>query len=160
MGEDWCTIREATENDLFELELCCKEALDLLPNFKEDFSQDKFIVYLALVDNRVAGAVVGFADPIGTSKNLKPTAQIAAIFVNSSFRNQGIGKTLIEHFLGRMQERHFVTVRVEIYKTYSSGLKFFEAAGFKEIQAKRGKKILQYSIWDDFGIIDESLVEE
>jgi ribosomal protein S18 acetylase RimI-like enzyme len=140
--------------------MCCQELIDLIPNLKDEFIQDRLMLDLALLDNKIAGAVVGYADPIGTSKNLNPTAQIAAIFVSPSFRKQGVASALIKHILQRMQELHFVTVLVELYKTNSTGLKFFDAVGFKEIKEKRGKKILQYSIWDDFGIIDEPIVDD
>lgn len=79
MSNNLCEIREATERDLFELEMCCKDYLDLIPNFEKAFSQKKIFVFLALIEANIVGALAAFVDPINTSKNLRPIVQMVFV---------------------------------------------------------------------------------
>ena len=145
---------------MFALELCCKKFLDLIPDFKTKFKKNELQVYLVFQQNELGGSIVSFIDPISSSKNFKPISQIIFIFVNPTFRGKGLGKALLKYYIEKMREQNIAVVRIELFKTNSAGLKFFEKMGFKELAEKKGKKILQFSIWDDFGIVDDSLIEE
>ncbi len=160
LNENPCEIREAKGADLFALELCCKEFLDLIPDFARRFQKKELMVFLIFQQGELGGSIVSFIDPISTSKNFKPISQIIFIFVNPTFRGRGLGKALLKDYIERMREQNIAAVRIELFKTNSAGIKFFEKAGFKLVLEKQGRKILQFSIWDDFGIVDESLIEE
>lgn len=160
MDDNLCDIREAKTEDLFALELCCKDYLDLIPDFNNKFQNKEFKVFLIFQQNELGGSLVAFIDPISTSKNFKTIAQIIFIFINPTFRGKGLGKALLNYYIERMREQNIAAVRIELFKTNSGGIKFFEKAGFRHISEKHGRKILQFSIWDDFGIVDESLIEE
>ena len=160
MSNSLLEIREATESDLVELEICCQDYLDLIPNFREDFCQKKNFVFLALLEAEIVGALAAFIDPINTSKNLRPIVQMVFLFVNPPFRNQRVGNSLIIHFLREMQSRNFAAVRIELFKINSSGMRFLQDSGFRDIFEKRGRKVMQISLWDNYGIIDENITEE
>ncbi len=160
MDEDACEVREAKVEDLFALEMCCKEFLDLIPDFTSRFHKKELIVFLVFQHNELGGSIVSFIDPISTSKNFKTISQIIFIFINPTFRGNGLGKALLNYYIERMRVQNIAAARIELFKTNSAGIKFFEKAGFKQVSERQGKKILQFSIWDDFGIVDESLIEE
>ncbi len=160
MDEDTCETREAKAEDLFALEMCCKPFLDLIPDFTNKFQKKELLVFLVFQQNELGGSIVSFIDPISSSKNFKTISQIIFIFINPTFRGKGLGKALLNYYIERMREQNIAAVRIELFKTNSAGIKFFERAGFKQVSEKKGKKILQFSIWDDFGIVDESLIEE
>ncbi len=160
MDEKLCEIRQAKAEDLFMLEMCCKEYIDLIPDFNNKFQNKELQVFLIFHQNDMGGSLVAFRDPISTSKNFKTIAQIIFIFINPTFRGKGLGKALLNYYIDRMREQNIAAIRIELFKTNSAGIKFFEKAGFKQVLEKQGRKILQFSIWDDFGIVDESLIEE
>ncbi len=160
MDEKLCDIREAKPEDLFTLEMCCKEYIDLIPDFNKKFQNKELKVFLIFQQSEMGGSLVAIMDPISTSKNFKTIAQIIFIFINPTFRGKGLGKALLNYYIDRMREQNIAAVRIELFKANSAGIRFFEKAGFKQVMEKAGRKILQYSIWDDFGIVDESLIEE
>lgn len=160
MDEEICKIREAKPEDLFALELCCKEVLDLIPDFNELFQKKKLVVFLVFHQNEMGGSIVSFIDPISTSKNFKPIARIISIFVNPSFRRKGLGKALLHYYIERMKDQNIAAVCIELHKIKSAGIKFFEDFGFKQVSEELGRKIFQFSIWDDFGIVDDTLIDE
>ncbi|MFO8019483.1 MAG: GNAT family N-acetyltransferase [Promethearchaeia archaeon] len=147
-------FKQATPNNLYDIRLCGKEFLDFIKDFKEKFLDGKISVLTAHYKNTLVGILVteDKSSKVNSIERILPMMCIHLIYVNKSFRNQGIATSLLEYFVKNQKEVGTASVFAKIPKKYRKGIEFFLKNDFYIIKRKRNKIILKRKLWNDFGL--------
>ena len=94
-------IRIAETKDFFDLNLCAKEFIDFIDDFKKNFLDKKFFVLTAYYDKVLAGILVAEdkSHKVDSFKKIIPSKYIHLIYVNPRYRKTQLGRMLLETFL-------------------------------------------------------------
>jgi len=153
-------IKVAEPSDYFFIELCAKECIDLIKNFKKKFKNNDFFILTAYYENNVAGVLVSEKNNVVKSiKDILPAMQIHFVYVNPAFRGKRIGYNLLNEFVNIQKKKNIALIFVELFKNNKKGMKFFEKFGFQEIKITAAKIILTKNIWDDLGISSQEFFD-
>ena len=116
-------IRRIKESDIpFINEIVKNYDKDFMHHYTLDMylDSDVYLMYLYEEDNHIKGFII--------CNHLYEKMEILLLFVKDEFRNQGIGKKLVEH-LYNISEIITLEVSVENYPA----LHLYEKLGFKEV---------------------------
>lgn len=135
----------------------------LIPDFRERFLKNEFVVFLAVKHGIVVGAAVGTESPeprTVTSPTLLPAFQIVFLNVSTPFRGHGVGKALFTELLAYLRARHYGMVTMALFQSYASGFLFFEKLGFQKRAVHRGLVELELPLWDSYGVLEDEPIDE
>lgn len=151
---DKIIIRKPTNKDtkhintLFK-ELICYERMfssNIVENISIDgeydqiFADEKSIILLAEVDNKVIGFIYGYEKELDEVFIFKE-AFIEAIYVQDKYRQQGIGKKLMLEFETWCKKRSIKYVDIEVMSNNKNSLKMYEKIGYNLIKKGLRKEI-------------------
>ena len=152
-------IREAVDADLVDLEICCRDPVRLIPNFKELFVDHHHVVtFVALWDRLLVGAVSGTLDQ-SQNHGFLPAFKLFFLHVAPNFRHRGIGTALFEHMRGFLRKKKIGAVSFSLFQN-DKGIPFLEALGFQRRKIERGLIHFELELWESFGVVDEESPEE
>lgn len=159
-------IKIAEKETFLDLNLCAKEFIDLLDNFKKNFLNKQYFVLTAYYKKVLAGVLIAKdeSQKIDSLERIVPTMSLHLLFVNSLYRNKGIGTKLMNTFLMILKNRGFASVNIKIPKHYKRGVDFFLNNEFLNNQFSQERItdnyiILEMHLWTDFGIKNCILTE-
>ncbi len=159
-GSSEIIIKEANQNDYFLLELCAKEFIELIKNFKKKFENNDFFVLIGYLNENIAGVLVSERNNIvRTIENIVPTTQIHFLYVNPAFRGKKIGTTLLNEFIKIQKKNNIALIFIELYKNNKKEIEFFETFGFRREKIDAAKIYLNLRLWDDLGISSDDFFE-
>ena len=145
-------IRSFIKEDLPEVMNLCREVrqhhIDLLEGYfteqNDEYEQIGFLeslenektTALVAIDN---GKVIGYL--LAEFKELphlirSKTAYVANFGVSAAFRNNGIGKQLMNAFLDICKENNIEEIRLGVYNKNTSAYAFYENFGFHPLEQK------------------------
>ncbi|MCK9368566.1 GNAT family N-acetyltransferase [Candidatus Dojkabacteria bacterium] len=100
------------------------------------------IVLKAIVDGKVVGYLCGGWLRKYPFRKEKLFAELENMYVEEEFRNNGIGKQLVEEFEKWCKTKGVETITVECVYENEKALKFYNTKGFKNHSVKLEKRIL------------------
>ncbi len=153
-------IKIADKEDLFDLRLCAKEFLDFIEDFKNKFLNKIYIVLTACYDKILAGILVSEdkSHKIDSLEKIVPVVYLHLLFVNSKFRNNSIGRNILDYFLSLQKQRGIAAIYVKLPQKYKKGIKFFQKNDFDIVSKDGNKIILELNLWNDYGIRNCNLI--
>lgn len=107
-------------------------------SFSDPWSEENFLVELDLpfswvwtakINNRLTGYCCCW--------EIEEELQIANLAVYPEFRNQGIGKKILQEILNRACQRKIKKVTLEVRESNQFGLKLYQAFGFAEVGRRK-----------------------
>ena len=131
------SIRQVQANDIFPVIALAFETLPerynpaIFNQFYESFPEG----FLAAFQNNT---LIGFLIGIKTTPN---TARILMLSIQEKNRKQGIGSTLLNHFLREMTNLNVTSVELEVRTTNKAAIEFYKKQGF--IQEERLNQFYQ-----------------
>ncbi|TFF98635.1 MAG: N-acetyltransferase [Promethearchaeota archaeon] len=159
-------IKFANKETFLDLNLCAKEFIDLLDNFKYNFLNKKYFVLTAYYDGVLAGLLVASdkSKKVDSLERMVPTMSLHLLFVNPIYRNKGIGIKLMNTFLMILKNRDFASIYIKLPKHYKKGINFFLNnrflnRHFSQVEKTDNHIILEMNLWTDFGIKNCNLTE-
>jgi len=79
--------------------------------------------------------IIGFLIGIKTTPNI---GRILMLAVTNSYRKQGIGSSLLTHFINEMKQQNVTSVELEVRTSNKKALRFYQARGFQLQEMLRG----------------------
>jgi GNAT superfamily N-acetyltransferase len=155
-------IQVAKNEDLFDLNLCAKEFIDLIDNFTKKFLNKKLFILTAYYENILVGILVAEdkSHKVDSLEKLLPKIYIHFLYVNPFYRNKNIGKEMLDKFLDIQKEKGTASIYIKLPQKYKSGIKFFLKNNFRQVHKEGTKIVLELNLWNDYGIRDYQIVEE
>jgi GNAT superfamily N-acetyltransferase len=155
-------IQVSKNEDLFDLNLCAKEFIDLIDNFKTKFLNKRFFILTAYYNNILVGLLVAEdkSHIVDSLEKILPIINIHMLYVNPSYRKKNIGKELLDTFLNIQKGKGTASIHIKLPQKYKSGIAFFLKNNFRQIHKDGSKVILEINLWNDYGIRDYQIVEE
>lgn len=125
-------------------------------SFSDPWSKDNFWVELDLAFSWIWAAkldeqLVGYC----CCWEIEEELQIANLAVHQNFRNQGLGKKILQEILNRACQRKVKKVTLEVRESNQFGLKLYYAFGFMEI----GRRKRYYQKPTEDGLILAKILE-
>lgn len=100
--------------------------------FKERFESDQSLIFIAEVEEKAIGYILGFIDTYPyRSKN--PICEIENMYVEETFRRQGIGKRLIAMLRREAKKRKVKLLRIGTIAQNESAIYFYRSEGFHDV---------------------------
>ncbi|MBD3229951.1 MAG: GNAT family N-acetyltransferase [Candidatus Lokiarchaeota archaeon] len=159
-------INIAKNENFFDLNLCAKEFIDLIDNFKSKFLNKKYFVLVAYYGKILAGLLVAEdkSQKVNSLENIVPNIWLHLLYVNPNYRNNSIGKRLVNTFLMLSKKKGYAAIYIKLPNKYKKGITFFlnnEFLGFKFRQRGKmhNKIILELHLWNDYGIRDCQIIK-
>lgn len=162
-------IKHAENENLLDIELCAKEFIDFIDNFKKNFLEGRFFILTAYYDFILAGVLIAEKKvrEIDSLEKIIPSIQLHLLskrfyllFVNSKFRNNQIGTKLLESFINIQKQNDIASIYIELPQKYKIGINFLQKKSFQRIGKKQNNVILELKLWNDYGIIDSQVIED
>ena len=144
------TIKNMQPEDVDEVVAIEKQS------FSDPWSKENFLaeldlpfswVWVAKVDEELVGYCCCW--------EIEEELQIANLAVHPEFRNQGLGKKILQEILNRACQRKVKKVTLEVRESNQFGLKLYQAFGFTEVG--RRKKYYRKPVED--GLILAKILE-
>jgi ribosomal protein S18 acetylase RimI-like enzyme len=162
MESDKIVIKPAISENLFDIEICAKEFIDLIENFKENFLNGDFLVLNAYYDSILAGVLVAERNirQIDSLEKIIPNLNLKLIYINKKFRNNHIGKKLLDSFIKIQKQNEIASIFIELPQKYQKGINFLKKHNFQQVEKIQNNIILELNLWNDYGIVDCQTIEE
>lgn len=93
----------------------------------DDVARDPAGAFVAEIDGKVVGFITTWLDREGGF------GMIPNLAIDSDYRNQGIGRQLIEHALDHFRRSGMTHARIETLVQNSRGQHLYESCGFREV---------------------------
>lgn len=125
-------------------------------SFSDPWSEENFLVELDLPFSwvwvaKIKNELIGYC----CCWEIEGELQIANLAVHPEFRNQGIGKKILQEILNRACQRKVKKVTLEVRESNQFGLKLYYAFGFAEI----GRRKRYYQKPTEDGLILAKILE-
>ena len=155
-------IKLAEPGIFLEIELCAKEFIDFIDDFKQNFLNGNFFVLTAYYNSIMAGVLVAEnkIEQIYSLEKIVPSICLHLIYVNKKFRNKQIGKNLLDFFINLQKQYGIASIYIEIPQRYRKGIFYLQKNNFHQVDKIQNNIILELNLWNDFGIIDSHIIEE
>ena len=155
-------IRLSDNENLLDIELCAEEFIDFIENFKENFLNGKFFILTANYESVLAGVLIAEkkVKEIDSLEKIIPSIQFHLLYVNKKFRNNQIGKKLLDSFINIQKKNGIASIYIELPQKYKRGINFLQKRSFQRINKIQNNIILELKLWNDYGIIDSQVIEE
>lgn len=147
-------IRPANNESLTDLDLCAKEFIDFIDDFKNKFLNKDFFVLSAHLNDILVGILVAEAksQKLDSLEKLVPIMYLHLLFVNPISRNKKIGEKILKEFLSIHKQKGIAYIYIKIPQNYKEGIKYLSKNNFQHVGKKANKIILKYNLWNDYGI--------
>jgi len=154
-------IKIAQDENIVNLNLIAEEFLELIDDFNINFINNKYFILTAYLNNNLAGILIAEnkIHKIDSLEKLIPKVSIYLLYVNATFRNNHIGKKLLNTFLQIQKSRGIASVYIELPQKYLKGIEFFKRNNFLQVSKDKNKIILEINLWNDYGIRDDDIIE-
>lgn len=98
--------------------------------FAEVLADPGGVCYLATSDDEPVGYLIG---RISEPSSVRPVrvAELESMYVHDRFRSQGLGRRLVEQFLGWARANHASRAAVVAYAANERAISFYRRAGFR-----------------------------
>ena len=119
-------IREFRRDDIFDVMEIARTSFSeyysssLIMDLYNSWPQ-AFRVYV--INDSVQGFIIG-------SRNHEGEARILLLAVRAELRNQGIGKSIMDNFIGFAQQNHLMSIRLEVKIDNENAISFYRKFGF------------------------------
>ena len=155
-------IKHAENENLLDIELCAKEFIDFIDNFKKNFLEGRFFILTAYYDFILAGVLIAEKKvrEIDSLEKIIPSIQLHLLYVNKKFRYKQIGTKLLESFINIQKQNDIASIYIELPQKYKIGINFLQKKSFQRIGKKQNNVILELKLWNDYGIIDSQVIED
>jgi ribosomal protein S18 acetylase RimI-like enzyme len=97
--------------------------------FSGYFDLDKCVIFLAETTGQVVGYLAGYIQPPNDYRMII-SAELESMFVERSYRTQGVGKRLAREFTTWSKEKGAGRVTVTAYSANKNAIAFYERLGF------------------------------
>jgi len=153
-------IKIAETSDFFDLNLCAKEFIEFISDFKKKFLDKRFFVLTAWYNNILGGILVSEdkSNKIDSLNKIIPSMYLHFLYVNPKFRKKHIGKRLLEDFISIQKDKGKASIYIKIPQQYKRGIRFFQNNQFCQIRKEGNKVVLEIKLWNDFGVTDCQLI--
>ncbi|TXT66507.1 MAG: hypothetical protein BAJALOKI1v1_280005 [Promethearchaeota archaeon] len=159
-------IKIAGKENLFDLNICAEEFIELIDNFKSKFLKKQFFILMAYYNSVLAGILVAEdkSKKVDSLEKIVPTMSLKLLFVNPNYRDMGLGKKLVNCFIMLLLKKDFASISIELPKNYREGIHFFLQNDFLSYKFRQREKvgnkvILRCNLWNDYGIRDCQLIQ-
>lgn len=162
MESNKIVIKPAINENLFDIEICAKEFIEFIDGFKENFINGNFFVLTAYYDSILAGVLVAEKKirQIDSLEKIIPNIYLNLIYVNKKFRNNQIGKNLLDSFIKIQKQNEIASIYIELPQKYQKGINFLKKNNFQQVEKIQSNIILELNLWNDYGIVDCQTIEE
>ena len=100
---------------------------------KKELRKKNFIILVATIDNQIVGYLTAhlklYNPPVFKRKQ---TSYVHDVFVDTEFRNQGIGKILMLHLEKILKKKKVKLLRLEVHYKNKKAIKFYKKIGFRD----------------------------
>jgi len=153
-------IKIANNESIVNLKLCAKDFLDFINNFEKKFQKNKFFILTAYYESVLAGILVSEDknQKIDSLTKIVPLMCIHLIYVNPKYRHKNIGKNLLLTFINIQKEKGVAALYIKLPQKFKSGIDFFMKNNFHQKEKAENNLILEFNLWNDYGIIDYNLI--
>lgn len=107
--------------------------------FKENLSffiQKENITVIVAETNKIIGYAIGVIEPAKSFVTPDKVGKISHTFVEEKYRNQGIGKKMIDTLMCWFSQKGITHVELSVDSRNESGVKAWQSLGFKEYMKK------------------------
>jgi hypothetical protein len=155
-------IRQANNESLTDLELCAKEYIDFIDNFKLKFLNKDFFVLTAHFNDILVGILVAEdeSQKLDSLEKLIPIMNLHLLFVNPISRNKKIGEKILKEFINIQKQKGIAYIYIKIPQNYKEGIKYLSKNNFHHVGKKANRIILKYILWNDYGIRNYQNINE
>ena len=146
-------IRKATPNDMDAITALNSQLADYhhtidsyyrpgsetAPSFKENlsfFMQKENITVVVAETDKIIGYAIGVIEPAKSFVAPDEIGKISHTFVEEEYRNQGIGKKMVDTLICWFIQEGVVHVELSVDSRNESGVKAWQHLGFKEYMKK------------------------
>jgi len=159
--DDKIVIKIASTEDFFDLNLCAREFIEFIDDFKKKFLDKRFFVLTAYFNGVLAGILVGEdKKKIDSLKKLVPTVYLHFLYVNPKYRNKHLGKALLNEFIKLQKKRDVASINIKLPEKFKKGIIFFQKNDFIITRKHKHKVVLECNLWNDFGIRNCHVIEK
>lgn len=150
-NKDASELRDFIQNSRGEFAESTHELDQDLGNIEANYTQNGgyFLVLRDLVHKKVIGTAAIYNLGYGH-------AELRKFYIDSSMRNRGLGRELVQHLVEWCKEHQYFVVELETYASMTSARRLYEKVGFKPIQPLRiqrenetisdpGQKVVAYA---------------
>lgn len=154
-------IKIAQDESVINLNIIAEEFLELIDDFNINFINNKYLILTAYFNNNLAGILIAEnkIHKIDSLEKIIPKVSLYLIYVNATFRNNHIGKKLLNCFLKIQKSKGVASVYIELPQKYIRGIEFFKRNNFLQMGKDKNKIILEINLWNDYGIRDDDIIE-
>lgn len=155
-------VRIAKTEDFFDLNLCAKEFIDFIDDFKKNFIDKRFFVLTGDYEGVLAGILVAEdkSKKIDSIERIVPSLYLHLIYVNPKYRKKGIGKVLLEKLIELQKKKRTAFIYIKLPEKYKKGIRFFQSQGFIVLNKHKNRVLMILHLWDDFGVCDCQIIGE
>ena len=155
-------IRIANEEDLFELNSSAQDLIELIRDFKINLREDKYFILTAFHNDILIGVLVAEKNVhrVDSLDMLVPKVRLYLIHVNIHYRNLNVGKKLLDYFLDLHKRRGSASIYIKLPQKYKQGISFFIRNKFQRVAIVKSKIILEYHLWEDYGITNCEIIDD
>ncbi|KXA89483.1 hypothetical protein AKJ57_05270 [candidate division MSBL1 archaeon SCGC-AAA259A05] len=100
-------------------------------HFKNQIEQDDNLVLLAEKDNEIIGYIVASLEERPPIFKKRKLGKLNELFVNQDYRNEGLGKKLVENAKDWLKDKGVNLLKVRILEANKKANKFWKSRGFK-----------------------------
>ena len=108
--------------------------------FKAELEKKNSAVFIAEDKKPIGIIIVTYVKPLRISKFVRK-GYVSNLYIQKKYRNQGIGKKLLDISLNWLKEKKVKYISLEIHLENKNSLKFYRNLGFKDYTLKLAKKI-------------------
>jgi GNAT superfamily N-acetyltransferase len=155
-------IKLSKDEDFIDLKLCAKEFIDLIDDFKINFLKKKYLILTAYYNDLLVGILISDVKvrKINSYDKIVPKVRLYLLYVNPNFRGKQIGKKLLDNYLKIQKKRGIAVIYIKLPQKYKKGIIFFRKSKFDQIEIQNNKIILEYNLWNDYGITDLDIIDK
>ncbi len=155
-------IRTSDNENLLDIELCTEHFVDFIECFKDNFLKGNFFILTANYKSILAGVLIAEkkVKEIDSLEKIIPSLQLYLLYVNKKFRNNQIGKKLLDSFINIQKQNGIGSIYIELPQKFKKGINFLQKRSFQRINKIQNNIILELKLWNDYGIIDSQVIEE